>query len=119
MGVLGSHRRGISARTAAALFFVLFARRPGVLQGQDVAAVPDPTPTPAPLPPPSVPKVVGDALWNELKRYGSDTAALVVAPFHWDAQDGYRAAGAAVLIGGSFASDRAVYDAFARNRSDF
>ena len=30
-------------------------------------------------------KVVGDALWNEAKRYGSDTAALVVAPFHWDA----------------------------------
>ncbi len=86
------------------------------------AAAPEPTPTPAPLPPPppaSVPKVVGDALWNELKRYGSDTAALVVAPFHWDAQDGWRAAGAAVVIGGAFASDRAVYDAFARNRSDF
>ena len=121
MGVLRSHRCRTSARIAAALFLAVLARRPGALRGQDVAVVPDPTPTPAPLPPPppSAPKVVGDALWNEIKRYGSDTAALVVAPFHWDARDGWRAGGAAVLIGGAFAADRAVYDAFARNRSDF
>src|SRR5262245_54250406 len=50
---------------------------------------------PAPSPArPSVPAVVGRAVWSELKRYGSDTAALVAAPFHWDAQDGWRAAGA-------------------------
>ena len=70
-------------------------------------------------PPSSAGHVVGSALWNELKRYGSDTAALVVAPFHWDSRDGWRAGAAAVAIGGSFAADKAVYDAFARNRSDF
>jgi hypothetical protein len=118
MELLGSHRCGAATRIAAALILVFLAQRPGALRGQDAGPPLEPTPTPA-LPPPSVPKVVGDALWSELKRYGSDTAALVVAPFHWDSQDGYRAAGAAVLIGGSFASDRAVYDAFARNRSDF
>ncbi len=68
---------------------------------------------------PSVPRVVGNALWNELKRYGSDTAALVVAPFHWGAQDGWRAAGAVAMIGGAFAADQEVYAAFARNRSGF
>ena len=73
----------------------------------------------AQAPPPSVGHVVGTALWNEVKRYGSDTAALVVAPFHWEARDGWRAGAAAVAIGGSFAADKAVYDAFARNRSDF
>lgn len=68
---------------------------------------------------PSAWTVARDAFWDETKRYASDTAALVVAPFHWNTQDGWRAAGAAALIGGAFASDRAVYDAFARNRSDF
>ncbi len=76
-------------------------------------------PAEAPAPKPSIPKVVGAALWNEAKRYGSDTAALVVAPFHWGAQDGWKAAGAAAMIGGAFAADREVYDGFARNRSDF
>jgi len=73
----------------------------------------------APSAKPSVPKIVGDALWNEVKRYGSDTAALVVAPFHWGSDDLWKAAGSAAMIGGAFASDRAVYDAFARNRSGF
>lgn len=68
---------------------------------------------------PSVPKIVGSAVWNEIQRYGSDSAALLVAPFHWDAADRWRAAGSAALIGGAFAADRAVYDAFARNRSGF
>jgi membrane-associated phospholipid phosphatase len=68
---------------------------------------------------PSVTTVVGDALWNELKRYGTDTAALVVAPFHWEARDRWRAVGAAALIGGAFAADQEVYAGFARNRSDF
>lgn len=74
---------------------------------------------PVPEPKPSVRKIVGNALWNEIRRYGSDTAALVVAPFHWDAADGLRATGSAALLGGAFAADRAVYDGFARNRSDF
>jgi membrane-associated phospholipid phosphatase len=88
------------------------------MRGQDAVA-PEPAPPPAPTPGPSIVKVATDAFWNETKRYASDTAALVAAPFRWDAQDGWRAAGAATLIGGAFAADRAVYDAFARNRSDF
>jgi len=68
---------------------------------------------------PTVSRQIGDALWNEAKRYASDTAALVVAPFHWGADDGWRAAGSAALISGAFAADHAVYEAFARNRSDF
>jgi len=68
---------------------------------------------------PPVLKVVGNALWNEAKRYGSDTAALVVAPFHWDARDGWHAVGAAAMIGGAFWSDKAVYDLFAKHRSNF
>jgi hypothetical protein len=128
-GFFGSRRRRAAAGAAAAPFLTLLLVTAAPVRAQDgppeaaaAAAAPEPTPTPAPLPSPppaSVPKVVGDALWNEVKRYGSDTAALVVAPFHWEAQDGWRAAGAAVVIGGTFASDRAVYDAFARNRSDF
>jgi len=124
-GLLGS-RRLRTAAGAAAPFLTLLLVTAAPLRAQEqppeaADAAPEPTPTSAPPPPPpvSAPKVVGDALWNELKRYGSDTAALVIAPFHWDAQDGWRAAGSAVLIGGAFAADRAVYDAFARNRSDF
>jgi membrane-associated phospholipid phosphatase len=90
---------------------------------EGAGAVEAPAATSAESPPapakPSVPKVVGDALWNEVKRYATDTAALVVAPFHWDGSDGWKAAGSAALIGGAFAADREVYDAFARNRSDF
>jgi membrane-associated phospholipid phosphatase len=126
-GFFGSRRRRAAAGAAAASFLTILVVTAAPLRAQDEspeaapAAAPEPAPTPAPLPPPpaSVPKVVGNALWNEVKRYGSDTAALVVAPFHWEAQDGWRAAGSAVLIGGAFAADRAVYDAFARNRSDF
>jgi membrane-associated phospholipid phosphatase len=92
------------------------AEMPAASDLASVSATPEDAPAPAS---PSVPKIVGNALWNEAKRYGSDTAALVVAPFHWDASDGWRAAGAAALIGGAFAADREVYDAFARNRSDF
>lgn len=73
----------------------------------------------APAPKASPIKVVGDALWNEAKRYGSDTAALVVAPFHWDATDRQRAVGAAAMIGGSFWADHAVYELFQKNRSGF
>jgi membrane-associated phospholipid phosphatase len=68
---------------------------------------------------PSVPLIVGTALWNEAKRYASDTAALVVAPFHWSARDGWHAAGATALIGGAFWSDRAVYTAFQKYQSNF
>jgi hypothetical protein len=88
----------------------------GARDGAPLPAADDTTPTPAR---PSVPRVVGDALWNEVKRYATDTADLVVAPFHWDGGDAWRAASSAALIGGAFAADRAVYDAFARNRSDF
>ncbi len=77
------------------------------------------TPESPPAPKPSIPKLVGGAVWNEVKRYGEDTAALVVAPFHWDAKDIRKAAGAAVLIGGAFAADPSILDAFQRNRSEF
>ncbi len=86
--------------------------------GVDAAAV-SPQESPRAEAKASVPEVVGGAVWGEIKRYGSDTAALVVAPFHWDATDRWKAAGSAALIGGAFAADHAVYDAFARNRSDF
>jgi membrane-associated phospholipid phosphatase len=79
----------------------------------------DPGPAPGAAAEPSALRTAGGAVWNELKRYGSDTAALVVAPFHWDAQDGWRAAGAAAAIGTAFALDQEVYAGFARNRSDF
>jgi membrane-associated phospholipid phosphatase len=74
---------------------------------------------PPPSSKPSVPKVVGNALWNEVKRYASDTDALVVAPFHWNAQDRWRGVGAAALIGGAFWSDHAVYEVFQKYRSNF
>lgn len=73
----------------------------------------------APAAEPSIPRLVGGALWSEVKRYGQDTAALVVAPLHWNATDIRKAAGAAVLIGGAFAADPSVLDAFERNRSEF
>ncbi len=75
--------------------------------------------SPAPEAKPPVTRVVGNALWNEVKRYGADTVALVVAPFHWEATDRWKAVGSAALIGGAFAADQDVYKAFARNRSDF
>ena len=118
----GPHRPSPGRRAVAAaapfLVLLLLVAPPARTAAQEVSAATAP-PEPVPTPKPSASKVVGDALWNEIKRYGSDTAGLVVAPFHWDAQDGWRAAGAATLIGGAFAADRAVYDAFARNRSDF
>lgn len=122
-------RRGLATRSwrvasAACLASLLLLEGRGSAEelegcsGVDAVAS-SPRESPGAEPKASVPKIVGGALWSEIKRYGSDTAALVVAPFHWDAADGWKAAGSAALIGGAFASDRAVYDAFARNRSDF
>ena len=87
--------------------------------GAETATAVAPPSSPPSAGSPSAGRVVGTALWNELKRYASDTAALVVAPAHWDATDYERAGIATVAIGGAFAADKAVYDAFARNRSDF
>jgi len=74
---------------------------------------------PASEPKASTVKIVGNALWNEAKRYGSDTAALVAAPFHWDARDDWHAVGAAAMIGGAFWSDHAIYETFQKYRSNF
>jgi len=112
--LLGASR--LSAQAEIPEAFLAPTEAPSAVDLAAAAALPREAPAAAS---PSVPKVVGDALWNEVKRYGSDTAALVVAPFQWDASDRWRAAGSAVLIGGAFAADREVYDAFARNRSDF
>ncbi len=121
--------RGI--RASAWLFCLLFPLAPvaaAALEGDACPAIDEGAPAlvssageepSLSQPKPSIPKVVGSALWNEAKRYGSDTAALVVAPFHWDAQDRGRAVGAAALIGGAFAADHAVYEGFQRNRSNF
>lgn len=68
---------------------------------------------------PSVPAQVGKAILDEVKRYASDTGALVIAPLHWDEQDRTRAAGAFVIIGGAFAADHSIDLAAQRNRSDF
>lgn len=111
----GSKRSRRTSLLAVALLAFACAARLTAQEGED--NTPEATATTAPEP--SIPKVVGSALWNEVKRYGTDTAALVVAPFHWDARDGWRAAGAAALIGGAFAADQEVYDGFARNRSAF
>ncbi len=122
MCLAGSWRRGI-ARAICVLFVVL---RSDPLAAADAAECPPVDPvqtsadtTAAPKNNPSALHVVGNALWNEAKRYGSDTAALVVAPFHWDGQDGRRALGAAAMIGGAFWSDPAVYEAFQKYRSNF
>jgi membrane-associated phospholipid phosphatase len=118
--------RGVRLAVAATAVVFLFgggarAEEGGAPECTGVDLVEDATiaPEPARDKGPSVASVVGGALWNEVKRYGSDTAALVAAPFHWDANDRWKAAGSAALIGGAFAADQAVYRAFARNRSDF
>jgi len=103
---------------------LLVSHRAAALELEDCPAI-DPVDIaqteqpPSPPEKPSALKVVGNALWNEAKRYGSDTAALVVAPFHWDARDGWHAVGAAAMIGGAFWSDKAVYNVFAKYRSNF
>jgi membrane-associated phospholipid phosphatase len=103
------------------LVLLLVSSQAAAVELEDCPAI-DPVETgqteQAPAKPPVL-QVVGNALWNEAKRYGSDTAALVVAPFHWDARDGWHAVGAAAMIGGAFWSDKAVYNLFAKNRSNF
>jgi membrane-associated phospholipid phosphatase len=106
------------------LVLLLVSSRAAAVELEDCPAI-DPVEiaqgeqAPAPPAKPSIIHVVGNALWNEAKRYGSDTAALVVAPFHWDARDGWHAVGAAGMIGGAFWSDKAVYNVFAKYRSNF
>ncbi len=118
---MASVRRGVAAACVVLLLLPIgaLATETGECLGVDVvpgAAVLD---SPAPEAKPPVTRVVGNALWNEVKRYGADTVALVVAPFHWEATDRWKAVGSAALIGGAFAADQDVYKAFARNRSDF
>lgn len=114
--------RGAAAALAALLLLSLPTRTHASEAADcpviDTAEEPAPQDT-APQPRPSVPKLVGGALWNEVKRYGQDTAALVVAPLHWDSRDIRKAAGSAVLIGGAFAADPTILEAFQRNRSEF
>jgi membrane-associated phospholipid phosphatase len=122
----GVRRGAFLPRAAAVLTLLLPVSFPAAGVASDgidcpaIDASEDPAPQdPPPGPRPSFPKLVGSALWEEVKRYGEDTEALVVAPLHWDSKDIRKAAGAAVLIGGAFAADPTILEAFERNRSEF
>jgi len=113
-------RRRVGGALAALLLAGLLPARPS--RAADAAICPPQDPSPETAPPPkkrSVPALVIDTVWSEAKIYGSDTAALLVAPFHWSDGDWLRAGGAAALTGGAFAADSSVYRAFQRNRSHF
>ncbi len=68
---------------------------------------------------PGVPAIVGKALWDEVKRYASDSAALVTNPLHWDQSDIREFGLFAFTLGGLFLADQNVYAAFQNWRSDF
>src|ERR1700740_2894722 len=103
-----------------ALVLVLLPLQTSVLARQMQAPPPGPPADSSPAPgSPSVAARVGSALLEEVKRYASDTGALVLAPLDWDGQDRSLAAGALVIVGGTLAADHSLYSAAARNRSGF
>ena len=78
-----------------ALFFVLIAA-PRVFAGNPAKAVVD-----------------------EMKRYGSDAAAMIRAPLHWDEATWRKVAIISAADAAAFAADESIADAMQRNRSHF
>jgi hypothetical protein len=74
---------------------------------------------PAPAPKPSLAARVSGALAREIRRYGSDSVALVKAPITWDKKDWEKLAGATVIVGGLMFADRSIDRAAQNNRSHF
>jgi membrane-associated phospholipid phosphatase len=105
------------------LFFV--APAAGLRAQEDPSPVETPAAEPAEEPPPPAPAApdltarVLRAVKDEVKRYGSDSVALVKAPLYWNKGDWEKAGGVVVILGGLMLADRDIDDAARRNRSAF
>ena len=74
-------------------------------------------PEPAPQPKPKLAARFYGALVREVRRYGSDSVALVKAPITWDKKDWEKLAGSVVIVGGLMFADRSIDRAAQKNRS--
>lgn len=106
------------------LLFLLLAPAAG-LSAQEVPSpveVPAAEPAeeaPPPTPVPGLSTRVLRAVRDEVKRYGSDSVAIVKAPLSWKARDWEKAGGVVVVLGGLMLADRDIDKAAQRNRSPF
>lgn len=66
----------------------------------------------------SVARRAGRVLSEEVRRYGSDAAAMARAPLSWDASRWQRAAIVGGVIATAFAADPSIADAVQRSRSE-
>lgn len=83
----------------------------------DLPQSPDPSPDQIATPRPSLASRVSAAFVREVKRYGSDSVALVKAPITWDKGDWEKLAGGTIIVGGLMFADRGIDRAAQRNRS--
>ena len=72
---------------------------------------------PSASPSPSVAATVGNALFDEARRYACDGAALVTNPLHWKGEDFERFAAFAASLGILIATDEDTYRAIQQRRS--
>lgn len=87
--------------------------------GIDPPGQENPRPEPAPPPKPTLAARFSGSLVREVRRYGSDSVALLKAPITWEKKDWEKLAGATVIVGGLMFADRSIDTAVQNNRSHF
>lgn len=117
------------ARRQAALAAILALSLTPGLAAQDATAgecpaIDEPAQTPsaaqtAESPKPKLAARFYEALRREVRRYGSDSVALIKAPITWDKKDWEKLAGATVIVGGLMFADQRIDSAAQNSRSHF